>query len=225
MPVGLLAVLLAVGGNARAGDAVRPEELLLPVVFVNLSAVPSDVLRWCLLEAGELLRPASVRVTVEGAAPGTAIRPRALLVIALPGAGPVHHGRRVLGAVGPREQGAVWLHPDGVALALGLEPSLMGRWPMEHGLRFRRALSLVLVHELLHRLAAARHTPDGLMAGRLDRLRLFHEQRVDPALFGALRRSVDALGNDGGQPPLAAGAWSSAPLLPLRALRGGLLER
>ena len=129
-------------------------------------------------------------------AQGAVVGPESLVVIAVPTYkntnGAQHH---VMGSTRVVADGAlaVWVFPDQVAWALGLDLDLRPSWGKRAEGHFARALARVASHEILHALGAAEHTRGGLMAARLDRKALTSSAspRVDRTVVATVRRGFD----------------------------------
>ena len=107
-------------------------------------------------------------VTLDGTLPqGAVVGPESLVVIAVPtyqnGRGPQRH---VMGSTRSVADGAlaVWVFPDQVAWALGLDLDMRATWGQQSEGQFARAIGRVASHEILHALGATGHTRGGLMA-------------------------------------------------------------
>jgi hypothetical protein len=144
---------------------------------------------------------------------GAVVGPEALVVIAVPTYKNTSGARNhVMGSTRAVSDGAlaVWVFPDQVAWALGLDLGRRPSWGKQAEGHFARAMARVASHEILHALGAAEHTRGGLMAERLDRKALTSAAvpRVDREVVSTVRRAFDrgAL--------RAAGAWTPPRLFP-----------
>jgi hypothetical protein len=110
----------------------------------------------------------------------------------------VRHGRhaRAGATVNGPQSPAVWVYPSAVAASLGLDATRQGLWNAMEELWFRKALGVVLTHELLHKLAGAPHTEGGIMAPRLTRGALLRSPQVPADLWPALHQGVRDLGRE-----------------------------
>jgi hypothetical protein len=204
----VMAALLAGASNSAA------ESPHLDLVWVDPTGmvggtfpVVSDESRLALSAIG-----ADVRWT---AAPphGAVVGPESLVVIAVP----TYRGtngflNHVMGSTRVVADGAlaVWVFPDQVAWALGLDLDMRRSWGKRTEGHFARALARVASHEILHALGAADHTRSGLMAASLDRRALTSAAtlRVDRTVVATVRRAFDR------GDVRAARSWEPSRLLP-----------
>lgn len=145
------------------------------------------------------------------------VGPGSLVVIAVP-TYPSGQGRErhVMGATRTVADGAalaVWVFPDQVAWALGLDLGRRPSWSAPAEANFARALARVASHEIVHALGAFRHTRRGLMASRLDRRALVAPALpIDGATLAIVRRTFDRGAR------ASSGSWTpSLPPAPLAA--------
>ena len=153
---------------------------------------------------------------------GAVVGPESLVVIAVPTykntKGAEQHVMGSTRAVGDGAL-AVWVFPDQVAWALGLDLGMRPSWGKRAEGQFARALARVASHEILHALGAAEHTRSGLMAARLDRKALTSAAslRVDRKVVATVRRAV------GRGAVRAAQSWEPSWLpAPLSAVAEGM---
>jgi hypothetical protein len=87
---------------------------------------------------------------------------------------------------------AVWVFPDQVAWALGLDIEMRRSWGKRAEKNFGLALARVASHEVIHALGSASHSPGGLMAAGLDRNALTGPSlRIDRGTLAAIRLAFD----------------------------------
>jgi len=206
------AVLLCVA--ARAGADQQP----LDLVWVDPTGVAAGVYDTLALESRTALAPIGADVSWMEAPPGAVLGPQSLAVIAIPSSPRTSVSERhVMGATRTSDDGAiaVWVFPDQVAWALGLDLQMRRSWGRMKEHDFARALARVASHEVLHAIGVIDHVPGGLMSSHLDRQALVGAPlRVDRSTVAEARR---ALG--GGSSRAAGGAHSfgrggtPAPLL------------
>jgi hypothetical protein len=174
----------------------RAEPPRLDLVWVDPTGIATGT--YPVLSAASRAALASIGAEVAWtAAPhGAVVGPESLVVIALPthqnGRGRERH---VMGATRIVADGAlaVWVFPDQVAWALGLDLDRRAIWGKRSEAHFGRALGRVASHEILHALGVSEHTHGGLMAARLDRKALTSSgsPRVDHATVATVRRAFD----------------------------------
>lgn len=198
------AIVLA--GAARAGA----EPPRLDLVWVDPTAMATGTFVGVASESQAVLAAIGADVTWREAAHDAVMGPESLAVIAIPSV-PTSSSRErhVMGATRTVAFGAVavWVFPDQIAWALGLDLGMRRTWGRLAERNFSRALARVASHEILHALGASRHVHSGLMAPRLDRQALTAPSlNVDRATVAIARRSL------GGGSPLASRPWSSALL-------------
>jgi hypothetical protein len=86
----------------------------------------------------------------------------------------------------------VWVFPDQVAWALGLDMEMRRSWGKRAEAQFGLALARVASHEVIHALGAASHSATGLMAPSLDRNALTSRGlRIDTGTVAAIRLGFD----------------------------------
>ena len=200
------AVAVALAGAARVGA----EPSRLELVWVDPTAMAAGSFVGVASESQAVLAAIGAEVTWREAAQDTVLGPESLAVIAIPSeVRSSHRGRHVMGATRTVADGAiaVWVFPDQVAWALGLDLGMRRSWGRLAERNFSRALARVASHEILHALGASGHTRDGLMAPHLDRQALTAASlHVDRASVAIARRSLS------GGSLLATRAWSASIL-------------
>ncbi len=146
-------------------------------------------------ESRALLAPMGADVTWTAAPRGAVVGPESLVVIAVP-TYPTrsNRDRHVMGSTRMVADGAlaVWVFPDQVAWALGLDMEMRRSWGKRGERDFALALARVASHEVIHALGAVGHSAGGLMAAHLDRNALTSSAlRVDRDTVAAIRRAFD----------------------------------
>lgn len=204
----LVMAALLVGGSAGA------EPPRLDLVWVDPTGMVAGTYQVVSAESASALAAIGADVRWKAAAPhGAVVGPESLVVIAVPtykntNGAPQH----VMGSTRVVAEGAlaVWVFPDQVAWALGLDLGLRPSWGKRAEGHFARALARVASHEILHALGAAEHTHSGLMAARLDRKALTSAAalRVDRTVVATVRRAFDR------GAVRAAGSWTVSRLAP-----------
>jgi hypothetical protein len=187
--VAVAVIVLACAASARA------EPPRLGLVWVDPTAMARGAFGAVASESRRALAPIGATVTWSEAAHDTLIGPESLAVIAIPSAvNAAAHERHVMGATRTESDGAiaVWVFPDQVAWALGLDLGMRHSWGKITERNFARALARVASHEILHALGALGHARGGLMAPSLDRQALTAPMvRVDRATVAIARRALD----------------------------------
>ena len=171
----------AVGVDALARDEARS---LLRKLGVSAS--------WRRGEAGEVARPAEVRVILLDRGIDQA------------------PGIPILGATPSHFEGApfVWVHVPNVRAAAGLRPAGSGLADLLSARAFGIALGRVVAHEIVHALAPSVAHGTGLMSGKLTCRQLTAAKLpVDPEVGLAVRA---ALRGEPSLPPAAAGTLAAA---------------
>jgi hypothetical protein len=161
----------------------------LHLSWVDVSGMPAGLLAAAIAEAQRLLEPAGIRVRARNERAGTPVQACSIVVVFArdrKGDG----SDRLWGAAPAGADNAVWVYPQRVASALGLDPAVPHAWSAGGDLSVRRLLGVVVAHELLHRLAGAPHAPEGLMAPTLSRWDAAFELRVEAVLHAPLRDGV-----------------------------------
>jgi hypothetical protein len=195
-----------------ASVAVGAEPPRLDIVWVDPTAMARGSFAGVASESHAVLAAIGADVTWREGGPDTVLGPEALAVIAIPSAPPSsgRGGRHIMGATRTVADGAVavWVFPDQVAWALGLDLGMRRSWGRIAERNFSRALARVASHEILHALGASGHSRVGLMAPHLDRQALTAASLpVDHATVAIARRSLS-----GGSLLAATRAWSAAIL-------------
>jgi hypothetical protein len=185
--VGMAFVL---GGASRAG--AEPRRLAL--VWVDPTHMTPGSYATLASESQAALSPLGAEVAWTEAADGVVLGPETLAVIAIPSQGrDSGAGRHVMGATQTGADGAlaVWVFPDQVAWALGLDLQMRRSWGKMKERDFARALGRVASHEVLHSLGVTDHGGAGLMSAHLDRLALTAARLpIDRATASAARRAL-----------------------------------
>jgi hypothetical protein len=205
---------------ARAGaDPPR-----LDLVWVDPASQAEGTYAAVAAESRGLLAALGADVAWTEAPRGAVVGPESLVVIAVP-TSPRTQGqeRHVMGSTRAARDSAlaVWVFPDQVAWALGLELGQRRGWGEDAEAGFARALARVATHEILHALGASAHAKSGLMAARLDRTALTAPVlRIDATTVSAVRRTFDQ------GVRTASGTWTpallrAAPPLKVPGLRAG----
>ncbi len=180
--VSTMAASIAVAAAPAAAPAEEPPPPTpaeLRLVFVDLCNAPPELRHGTLREIQALLEPLGMKVTGETARPAEDQASGGVFVILLP-FDPNLPRTQVVGGVARREyerQLSVWVFPPRVAGSVGLDLQATSRWTHRHRQRFQRSMAVVVVHELAHALAGAKHRPEGFMSAQLGR-----EQLLDPRL-------------------------------------------
>jgi hypothetical protein len=178
---------------AAARASAEPPRLDL--VWVDPTGIAKGTFAAVAAESRALLAPTGADVTWTAAPRGAVVGPESLVVIAIPtyptGS---NRERHVMGSTRMVADGAlaVWVFPDQVAWALGLDLDLRPSWGKRAEMNFGMALARVASHEVLHALGAPGHSRSGLMSARLDRHALTSRNlRVDVATVAAIRQTFD----------------------------------
>jgi hypothetical protein len=161
----------------------------LRLAWVDVTGLPLTSGEGAVAHARDLLEAAGVRVAATAVPAPSVVSGRTMIVVL---------GREREGAPGEAQWGAaprdaentIWVYPRRIAADLGLDPQTPHAWPALETLKYRRLLGLVVVHELLHRLAGARHEEDGLMTTGLSPSDDIFGYVVPPALRSALQDGV-----------------------------------
>jgi hypothetical protein len=204
----LVLVSLADGRPVRAAVPLDAENVELRLTFFDPCHTVPGLGPGTLREIQRLLRPAGVRVTGSNVA-AVPDANRGVFVVLLP-FDPSRRRTQPIGGVARSENGrqlTVWAFPPWVAAGLGLDLERLARWSDRDHQQFEKALAVVVVHELGHALAQARHRRHGIMSTRLCREQLIDPKLVlDEELHAALRAGVVALGGTPSARPLAGGS-------------------
>jgi hypothetical protein len=181
---------------AAANEPPDPKPAELRLTFVDLCGTAAELRHGTLREIQGLLEPVGLKVKGRTAAPAEDQASGGAYVVFLP-FDPGRPRTQPVGDVARRENGrqlTVWVFPPWVAGGVGLDLGQTSRWTHRHRQQFQRALAVVVVHELAHALAQARHRGDGLMSARLGRRQLLDPKVVVEAdLQGALLAGVARL--------------------------------
>jgi hypothetical protein len=202
-----LFIMIALVAGAASATAEAPR---LDLVWVDPTDIASRTFPAVAAESRALLAATGAEVTWTAAPCGAVVGPESLVVIAVPtySRGP-NRERHVMGATRTAADGAlaVWVFPDQVAWALGLDLGMRHGWGERAEMDFARALARVASHEILHALGATTHSLSGLMAPRLDRNALTAAVlHIDAATLASLRLVFH------GGARSAAGAWTPSLL-------------
>jgi hypothetical protein len=183
-------VALVTGAASAAAEAPR-----LNLVWVDPTDMAGGTFPAVAAESRALLATTGAEVTWTAAPHGAVVGPESLVVIAVPTySTEVTRDRHVMGSTRAAADGplAVWVFPDQVAWALGLDLSMRHGWGERAELDFARALARVASHEIVHALGVTTHSPGGLMAARLDHGALTAAAlHIDRATLAAIRRAFD----------------------------------
>jgi hypothetical protein len=169
------------------------EPTRLDLVWVDPTAMAGGTYDTMASESRAALASLGADVTWRAAAPGDVLGPESLAVIAIPSQVSSSPERHVMGATHAVRDGAlaVWVFPDQVAWALGLDLQMRSSWGKVAERNFARALARVASHEVLHTLGLP-HARGGLMSARLDRQALTRASlRIDRATIVTARRVLD----------------------------------
>ena len=185
-------VMIALLASADVASAQPPR---LDLVWVDPTGIAAGTFDVVAAESRALLAPMGADVTWTAAPRGAVVGPESLVVIAVP---TYHTGsnreRHVMGSTRMVADGAlaVWVFPDQVAWALGLDMDMRRSWGKRAERDFARALARVASHEVIHALGAVSHSAGGLMSARLDRNALTARAlRVDRDTVAAIRLAFD----------------------------------
>jgi len=201
----VVVVALVAGAASAAAEAPR-----LDLVWVDPTGLAEGTFPALAAESRALLATTGARVTWTAAPWGAVVGPESLVVIAVPTyATETARDRHVMGSTRATAEGplAVWIFPDQVAWALGLDLTMRHGWGERAEMEFARALARVASHEIVHALGVTTHSSGGLMAPRLDRDALTASVlRIDHATLASIRVAFDRGARS------AAGAWTLALL-------------
>jgi hypothetical protein len=201
----LVVVLVALLAIAASASAEPPR---LDLVWVDPTDMVAGTFSSVAAEARMLLAPTGADVTWTDAPRGAVVGPESLVVIAVP-TYPTSLGRErhVMGSTKTVTEGgrAVWVFPDQVAWALGLDLKVRHSWGKRAEINFGRALARVAAHEVIHALGASTHSRSGLMAAHLDR------NALTASVLGIVRATVATVRMTlSGGTRSAAGSWTPA---------------
>jgi hypothetical protein len=186
-----LFVIVALVTGAASAAAEAPH---LNLVWVDPTDMAGGTFPAVAAESRALLATTGAEVTWTAAPHGAVVGPESLVVIAVPTYSTETRERHVMGSTRTAADGplAVWIFPDQVAWALGLDLSMRHGWGERADLEFSRALARVASHEIVHALGVTTHSGGGLMAARLDRDALTAAAlHIDRATLAAIRRAFD----------------------------------
>jgi len=182
----------------------------LDLVWVDPTGIAKGTFDAVAAESRALLAPTGADVTWTAAPRGAVVGPESLVVIAIPTYPTgTNRERHVMGSTRIVADGAlaVWVFPDQVAWALGLDMNMRASWGKRAEMNFGLALARVASHEVLHALGAPGHAPSGLMTSHLDRNALTSRAlRVDGATVATIRQTFDRGAR------IADHAWTAALL-------------
>jgi hypothetical protein len=186
----LVAAGAAVGAPAAAGDRAPK----LDLVWVDPTRMAPGTFGAMKAESAFVLGELGADVTWTQAPDGAVLGPESMAVIAVP----THHSagneaRHVMGATRPDTSlpPAIWVYPDEVAWALGLDVRARASWGSSERMAFALALARVVSHEVVHALGVPSHAAHGLMAASLDRRALTTPTIViDTATLAAVKRTL-----------------------------------
>jgi hypothetical protein len=190
------ATVMAVAALVVTASTAGAEPPRLDLVWVDPTGIVPGTYPVLTNESRNALAAIGADVHWTNAPPqGAVVGPESLVVIAVPTykntSGSENH---VMGSTRVVAYGAlaVWVFPDQVAWALGLDLGMRPSWGKRAESHFARALARVASHEILHALGAAEHTRSGLMAARLDRKALTSAASlgVDRKVVATVRRAV-----------------------------------
>ena len=197
-------VIIALLAGAARASAEPPR---LDLVWVDPTDIAAGTFATVAAESRTLLEATGADVTWTSAPRGAVVGPESLVVIAVPTyPTSLNRERHVMGSTRMVADGAlaVWVFPDQVAWALGLDLERRRSWSKHAERNFAVALARVATHEVIHALGALGHSAGGLMAARLDHNALTARAlRVDLGTVAALRQAFDrgALTADGSWTP------------------------
>lgn len=227
------AVALAVLVSAVPARTALTADLLplagtprLDLVWVDPTGIAGAVFPRLAVESRSILDALGAEVDWRAGEKGVVIGPGSMAVIAVP---TFHRGRgrerHVMGATRRAADGAlaVWVFPDQVAWALGLDLETRGSWGMHVEDSFARAVARVASHEIVHALGAPGHARRGLMTAVLDREKLLSRSLdIDAGTIATVRRRLDhaVLSADGRAvlPPAPAASIEETTALAARSL-------
>lgn len=185
-------VMVALLASAARASAEAPR---LDLVWVDPTGIATGTFAAVAAESRALLKPTGAEVTWTSAPRGAVVGPESLVVIAVPTyPASLNLDRHVMGSTRMVADGAlaVWVFPDQVAWALGLDMKMRRSWGKRAEAQFGLALARVASHEVIHALGAASHSATGLMAPSLDRNALTSRGlRVDQGTVAAIRLGFD----------------------------------
>jgi hypothetical protein len=189
--LGAVAAALGVAALASPGTSHAEQPTLeLRVAWVNVASTRRGVIAHALEHARSLLEPAGVALVTSEYPAAAELPVDVALLVFRPGE-MRRSERSMLGNASPSTT-AAWVYPDGVARVLGLDPARQHAWGVRDQLRWRRAIGVVVAHELLHSVARVEHAPRGMMRASLQCADLESDAKVDPSVLARLRAAVGA---------------------------------
>jgi hypothetical protein len=190
--VAVMFALLAGAANVASAAADPPR---LDLVWIDPTDIAAGTFAAVAAESRALLAATGADVTWTAAPRGAVVGPESIVVIAVPTyPTTLNRERHVMGSTRMVADGAlaVWVFPDQVAWALGLDLDMRRSWGKRAERSFGLALARVASHEVVHALGAASHSHSGLMTARLDRNALTSPSlRIDGGTVAAIRRAFD----------------------------------
>jgi hypothetical protein len=185
-------VIVALLAGATRASAEPPR---LDLVWVDPTDIAAGTFATVAAESRTLLEATGADVNWTSAPRGAVVGPESLVVIAVPTyPASLNRERHVMGSTRMVADGApaVWVFPDQVAWALGLDMEMRRSWGKRAEAMFGLALARVASHEVVHALGAATHSNRGLMTAHLDRNALTSRSlRIDRDTVAAIRQSFD----------------------------------
>jgi hypothetical protein len=185
-------VIIALLAGATRASAEPPR---LDLVWVDPTEIAAGTFATVAAESRMLLEATGADVTWTSAPRGAVVGPESLVVIAVPTyPTSLNRERHVMGSTRMVADGAlaVWVFPDQVAWALGLDMEMRRSWSKRAERDFALAVARVASHEVIHALGAVGHSAGGLMSPRLDRNALTRRAlRVDRDTVAAIRLAFD----------------------------------
>ena len=164
-------------------------------MWVDPTGIAGAVFPRLAVEARSILGALGAEVDWRPGEKDMVIGPESMAVIAVP---TFQRGRsrdrHVMGATRLAGDGgrAVWVFPDQVAWALGLDLDTRASWGTRAEDGFARAIARVASHEVVHALGVAGHARAGLMTAVLDREKLLAPSLgIDAGTVAAVRRRFD----------------------------------
>ena len=190
-----VAVMFALLASAVSVASAAADPPRLDLVWVDPTDIAAGTFATVAAESRALLGATGADVTWTAAPRGAVVGPESIVVIAVPTyPTSLNRERHVMGSTRMVADGslAVWVFPDQVAWALGLDLETRRSWGKRAERSFGIAIGRVASHEVIHALGAAHHSQSGLMTARLDRNALTSPTlRIDGATVAALRLAFD----------------------------------
>jgi hypothetical protein len=185
-------VITALLASAARASAEPPH---LDLEWVDPTGIATGTFEAVAAESRALLAPTGADVRWTAPPRGAVVGPESLVVIAVPTyPSASNRERHVMGSTRMVADGAlaVWVFPDQVAWALGLDMQMRRSWGKRGEMNFARALARVASHEVIHALGSVSHSASGLMAAGLDRNALTAPKlRVDRDTVATIRMAFD----------------------------------